>query len=216
MAIRSSRKVAAIQKSLQRLFKRGLITIKVSVASGDARYQNKTYQAVLARGEGGSVHPKQTPSLNGSEGGQPGWTAQRPPLIPNRVAPRQSRVDSSKLVGSHPQNPVLVRKVPRWTARSSPREGRGTDRCRTERFRIQLENVGLNFTKGEAVKRFASHWPNQFLITFIFQTDGIRHRHSGSCSRKQTASLSKIFFNRHRSSAIVSALGNSVRNAHFQ
>jgi len=70
-------KVAAIQKSLQRLVKRGLITeIKVSAASGDARYQNKTYQAVLARGEGGgSVHPKQTPSAGtdlrvDSQGGQ--------------------------------------------------------------------------------------------------------------------------------------------------
>ena len=78
-------KVAAIQKSLQRLVKRGLITeIKVSAASGDARYQNKTYQAVLARGEGGgSVHPKQTPSAGtdlrvDSQGGQPNVSTLNP------------------------------------------------------------------------------------------------------------------------------------------
>tara|TARA_R100000030_G_scaffold27512_1_gene19956 strand:+ start:1376 stop:3799 length:2424 start_codon:yes stop_codon:yes gene_type:complete len=70
-------KVAAIQKALQRLVKRGLITeINVNAVSADSRYQNKTYQAVLARGEGGrSVHPKDIPSAGtdlrvDSQGGQ--------------------------------------------------------------------------------------------------------------------------------------------------
>jgi len=57
-------KVAAIGKALQRLTKRGLITeVSLEVSTGDARYKNKTYQAVLACGAlPGGVHRKQTPS----------------------------------------------------------------------------------------------------------------------------------------------------------
>ena len=57
-------KVAAIGKALQRLTKRGLITeVSLEARSGDSRYKNKTYQAVLACGALPElVHPKQIPS----------------------------------------------------------------------------------------------------------------------------------------------------------
>ena len=68
-------KPAAIQKSLQRLEKRGLIVSDVPKGS-----QTKTWTAVLARGEGRSVHRSNKPSPGaGSTPGHYPWTSQRCP-----------------------------------------------------------------------------------------------------------------------------------------